>query len=127
MSKNGDTVTTYLNGTQIDKYNFGQNSSALNLCKIGASNYSNASTIGCFQEFRIWKTARTAQEIQQNFLFKILNNSSNLYYYLPLNLSNTVQNVPIKNNTILNNSSTAIDALNSPSTIISQGNIGCSI
>ena len=124
MVKSGGAITTYLNGVQIDNYSFSNNGSNLSTCKIGASNYNNASTIGQFQEFRIWTTAKNVNEIRQNYKTKILRNASNLYYYLPLSRDRIVQSVNIVNATVLQNASTAAGANQGNAVVISKNNFG---
>ncbi|MDI9336809.1 MAG: T9SS type A sorting domain-containing protein [Alphaproteobacteria bacterium] len=124
MVKKNDSILTYLDGVFIDKYRFSNNSAILSTCKIGASNYNNASTIGQFQEFRIWNVARSVQDIQNNLRVKITNNSPNLIYYLPLNKSRIFQRLSIPNASKLMNASTAVGAIVDSAIVISQQNKG---
>ncbi|MDI9337785.1 MAG: glycine-rich protein [Alphaproteobacteria bacterium] len=124
MVKNNGFISTYINGESIDTYSFRDTNLVLSTCKIGAANYNNASTIGQFQEFRIWSVAKTSQEIRQNYRFRTLPNSPNLLYYLPLTKDSLVQLILIPNNTILHNASTTVGSLNRSATIISHNGLG---
>ncbi|MCX8472951.1 MAG: LamG domain-containing protein, partial [Sediminibacterium sp.] len=135
LTFDGTRLRLYLNGIIADSNSGGGvNAIAANTCTsnfIGRSNFSNdAATQGLFQEFRIWKTARTASEIQSTMRFPIQlvpNNNDSLYYYLPLTNSisnNPVQTVNIPNNTTLTNSSNWSGRVNSAATINSQNGSG---
>ncbi|MCX8472840.1 MAG: fibronectin type III domain-containing protein, partial [Sediminibacterium sp.] len=119
----------YVNGQLIGQtgaFGLAANSCTSNF--IGRSNWStDAATRAQYHDFRIWKRARSAAEIQETFLTNIVSNTNNLYYYLPLtnrNTANPVQTINIPNNTVLNNVSTSAGFVNASATIISQNGTG---
>ena len=72
---------------------------------IGRSNWPNdPPTNGNFEDIRIWKTARSAQDILTHFYDNLNGNEPGLLYWLPLNNHHKyIQNIPIQNNTALAN------------------------
>ncbi|MCX8472674.1 MAG: LamG domain-containing protein, partial [Sediminibacterium sp.] len=126
LSFDNTNLRLYLNGVLIST-NAAQPIAAATCTSnfIARSNYPNdGTTRGEFQDFRIWKKARTASEIQNGLRTSVLVNSDSLYYYLPLVKPNIAYNSNINNGTNINNASTTTLALRLPSTITSQANIG---
>ena len=83
--------------------------------------------MGQYRDFKIWKKARTIDEIQSTFKINDVKNIDSLYYYLSLsnaNSNNPIQTLNIANNTSISNESKWSGALNASSTIISQAGTG---
>ena len=117
----GTTARLYINGELITA-NIPAMASTQDFLSnyIGASNDNAFSTIGSFKEFKIWKRALPAQEINDQYQTITNTFKNNLYYYLPIQKYNkTRQN--IINNTQINNASTAIGANPNYATIKSIG------
>lgn len=53
-------------------------------CRIGTQYSSAAYFSGTIRDFRVWSTARTQTEIQQNMYAKLTGREAGLKYYLPL-------------------------------------------
>ena len=123
-----DTIKLFANGINVAKLaqNAGFDSNYFRSNFIGRSNYPNIlSTLGEFKDFRIWKTARTENQIQTNYLFplNVELDSNYLYYYLPLTKNHLYGSQSIQNGTILQNASIWSQANKQPSTIISLNNV----
>ena len=126
---NGTQAVLYLDGTRViepftQTLTSNQQSTGLPLAYIGHSLLpQDSSTSGQFRDFRIYRIARTPEQIAADIRIQVLPNTPNLYYYLPLNQDNIGQTIDIANDTKIPNSSTAIGALrDSFSTVISQNN-----
>ena len=87
--KNGSTLTTYLNGANPlnSSIAFTPNNSAYEwfIGGHGLSSPPNYRFNGRVDELRIWSTARTQSEIQQNMLKELTGSESNLVAYYNFN------------------------------------------
>ncbi|MCX8480337.1 MAG: LamG domain-containing protein [Sediminibacterium sp.] len=126
----GRNTKVYVNGNLIKQYlSIGvpsnNNTFTNNRISNGQSAGSTISTtLGKFQDFRVWKKARTTLEIQSSYLTPVPISSDSLYYNIGLNAPSIITTNNILNNTTLNNVSTWVGATNSTSTIVSQANTG---
>ncbi|MCX8481751.1 MAG: hypothetical protein ORN58_07515, partial [Sediminibacterium sp.] len=127
---NGRNTKLYINGDLIKEYTslgMPTNNNTFTLNRIGNARDGGgnlSTTVGSYQNFRIWKKARTGRDIKATYLTPIDASSDSLYYYLPLNKPNLGVTINIPYSTILPNSATWNGAINSNSTIISTNNIG---
>ena len=132
LSFDGTNISLYVNGVLIDKRT-GQNAILAGTCIlnfIGQSrSIGDSSTLGQWEDFRIWKEARDSNQIRQYMSAYPTNDGTltgtaiaNLYYWLPLNLNNTIKKTKSITNTALTNASNAAGALNQISYIGSQYN-----
>ncbi|MDI9338257.1 MAG: glycine-rich protein [Alphaproteobacteria bacterium] len=123
---NGSSVSLYINSILISSVTSGQNPIAATTCVknyIAGSNWNDPSTQGLFRTFKIWKRNLSQAEIQSYYLFMNYRNDDSLYYYLPLDTA-LITSTNIINNTYINNASTSPIALNFPTKVTSQNNIG---
>ncbi|MDI9337853.1 MAG: T9SS type A sorting domain-containing protein [Alphaproteobacteria bacterium] len=123
---NKNKVQFYVNGVKVsspasENADF-FNPDSLRFNFIGRSNVeAEGSKPASYSEFRLWKTARSSQDIYNNYQSKINPYSSQLFYYLPLtDTIYTTRTSPIANNTILPNASKSAIALKIPAKVISQ-------
>ena len=92
----GNFVKVYVNGVVVyfSSVGFGTPVTTYTSNYLASqSDQSQAPTIGCYSDFRIWTQTRTAAQISKSTLrIFVPSNSDSLYYYLPLNNSsnNTV-------------------------------------
>ncbi|MDI9337201.1 MAG: FG-GAP-like repeat-containing protein [Alphaproteobacteria bacterium] len=103
MSNN--RLLLYLNGVKILDTPQPYATSAFVSNFVGKSNWTaDPATNGNFEDVRIWKAARSAQEILAYFNGNLLGNEPGLLYWLPLNNHHKyIQNIPIVNNTAVPN------------------------
>ncbi|MCX8481483.1 MAG: fibronectin type III domain-containing protein, partial [Sediminibacterium sp.] len=125
VSNNGKTVTLYLNGVAIFTgltSGTNINNSFTNTNFIGKTTGNQSTTTGEFEDFRIWKKAKTALEVYQQYNAKLTGTESGLYYWLPLgnNQHERFNSYNIANNTTINNFATSAQSLGNVTSIISS-------
>ena len=126
----GKNTKVYVNGNLIKEYtslgNTPTNNNTFTNNRIGNGQDAGSisATAGRYRDFRIWKKARTREEIQATYKKNVELGWDSLYYNLQLSKNNIAATTNIPNNTSINNVSKWIGALNASSTIISQGGTG---
>ncbi|MCX8480424.1 MAG: hypothetical protein ORN58_00740 [Sediminibacterium sp.] len=79
-----DSVRLYVNGVLLGTARANKPSVIFNKNYLNYSNFvSDEASVNAYQECRIWKYARNADEIAQNYQGSIPNDAIGLYYYLP--------------------------------------------
>ena len=126
----GRNTKVYVNGVLIKQYtNIGvpSNNNTFTNSRLGNGQSAGgtiSTTLGKFQDFRVWKKARTALEIQTSYLTPVPISSDSLYYNILLNAPSIITTNNILNGTSINNVSTWAGAINTSSTVVSQGGTG---
>ena len=126
----GRNTKVYVNGVLIKQYtNIGvpSNNNTFTNSRLGNGQSAGgtiSTTLGKFQDFRVWKKARTALEIQTSYLTPVPISSDSLYYNILLNAPSIITTNNIINGTSINNVSTWAGAINTTSTVVSQGGTG---
>ena len=126
----GRNTKVYVNGVLIKQYtNIGvpSNNNTFTNSRLGNGQSAGgtiSTTLGKFQDFRVWKKARTALEIQTSYLTPVPISSDSLYYNILLNAPSIITTNNILNGTSINNVSTWAGAINTTSTVVSQGGTG---
>ena len=126
----GRNTKVYVNGVLIKQYtNIGvpSNNNTFTNSRLGNGQSAGgtiSTTLGKFQDFRVWKKARTALEIQTSYLTPVPISSDSLYYNILLNAPSIITTNNIINGTSINNVSTWAGAINTSSTVVSQGGTG---
>ncbi|MCX8481795.1 MAG: LamG domain-containing protein, partial [Sediminibacterium sp.] len=124
VSNNGTLVTLYVNGvavfsgptpgTPINSY--------ISDNYIGRTFANQSTTAGQFEDFRIWKKAKTALEVYQQYNAKLTGVETGLYYWLPLgNMQHErFKSYNILDNTAIPNAATSLQSLGNSNSFISS-------
>ena len=94
-----DSLRLYINGVLIRTAVGNRPSVVYDKNYLNVSNWSgDPAAVNAYKDFRVWKFARTGDEIANNQT-NIANNTFGLYYYLPLTVDHYLpgENVPIPN------------------------------
>ena len=121
---NGTTASLYINGNLLGSYTGLKSTANYTTNFIGRPNDNNATTLGNWQDFRIWNKARTPQEIKNYFKTRLVKYEDSLLYNLSLNGKYTSSVDYLVNGTKLPNDAISKDAIIDSAIITSSNNNG---
>ena len=121
---NGTTASFYINGILMGTYTGQKSTANYSSNFIGRSNDSTATTVGNWQDFRIWSKARTPQEIKNYFKTRLVKYEDSLVYNLSLNGKYTSSIDYLVNGAKLPNDAMSKEAIIDSSIVTSADNNG---
>ena len=121
---NGTTASFYINGILMGTYTGQKSTANYSSNFIGRSNDNTATTVGNWQDFRIWSKARTPQEIKNYFKTRLVKYEDSLVYNLSLNGKNTSSIDYLVNGAKLPNDAMSKEAIIDSSILTSADNNG---
>ena len=92
-----DSLRLYINGVLIRTAEGNRPNVVYDKNYLNVSNWlGDVAGLNAYKEFRIWKFARNAEDIANNYQSNIANNTLGLYYYLPLTINNILPNEKVR-------------------------------
>ncbi|MCX8480340.1 MAG: LamG domain-containing protein, partial [Sediminibacterium sp.] len=121
---NGTIASLYINGTLMGTYTGLKATANYTSNFIGRSNDNSATTLGNWQDFRVWNKVRTQQEIKNYFKSRIIKYEDSIVYNLLLNGKYTSSIDYLANGAKLPNDASSKDAVIDSAIITSANNTG---